>query len=185
MPNQLCCASCLWSSDRSANWWGHDTAVDYDEEEDSFNVDCGSADDDLIGEVPWHIQVSLMTKNQQMVPSSGGCKTKWYGLVSTGNERGKFVTESRAIQKHIDETRKRQQRTQQKQRNNEIASKTSKMTDIRSFLVRKTTMYPSVQVLLTPSIRLNFDEELQTLSEELDEAVMHMRRSSSNTSVVA
>ena len=126
-----------------------------------------------------------MTTNQQMVPSRGGGKTKWYGLVSKGNERGKFANESRAIQKHTDKTRKRQQRTQQKQRNNEIASKTSKMTDIRSFLVRKTTMYPSVQVLLTPSIRLNFDEELQTLSEELDEAVMHMRRSSSNTSVVA
>ena len=52
MSNQLCCVSCLWSSDRSANWWGHDTAVEYDEEEDSFDVDCGSADDDLIGEVP-------------------------------------------------------------------------------------------------------------------------------------
>ncbi len=52
MPNQFCCASCLWSSDRSANWWGPDSAIDYDEEEDFFDVDCGSADDDLIEEYP-------------------------------------------------------------------------------------------------------------------------------------
>ncbi len=75
--NQLCCASCLWSSDRSANWWGQDTEIDSDEE-DSFDVDSGLADDELIAEVPWHIQVSLMRNNQKMEPSRGGGKTKWY-----------------------------------------------------------------------------------------------------------
>ncbi len=70
MSDQLCCASCLWSSDRSANWWGQDTDIECGEEEDSFDFHWGSVDDDLIEEVPWHIQVSLMKKNHKMVPST-------------------------------------------------------------------------------------------------------------------
>ncbi len=125
-----------------------------------------------------------MKNKQQMVPSSGGGKTKWQGMVSKGNERRKFATESRVMKKHIDNNRKRQQREQQKQRNNEAASKRTKIADIRIFLVRKTTMYPSVQALRSPS-RLNFGEELQTLSEKLDSAaVMHMRCTSSQTGEV-
>jgi hypothetical protein len=98
MSNQLCCASCLWSSDRSANWWGQDTEIASDEE-DSFDVDIDSADDKLIEEVPWHIQVSLMRDNQIMQPSRGGGKTKWYSMVTKGNERGTFVNESKTVKK--------------------------------------------------------------------------------------
>jgi hypothetical protein len=147
MSNQLCCASCLWSSERSANWWGTETDISADEE-DSFNVDCGSADEMLIEDVPWHLKVALMKKNQEMVRSSGGGKTNWYGMVSKGNERGKFVNECIAMKKHLDSVRKRQQREQQKQRDNEAASKRTKIGDIRVCLVRKTTIYPSVQALL-------------------------------------
>jgi hypothetical protein len=97
LSDQLCCASCLWSSDRSANWWGQDTDIDCGEEDDSF---------DVVEEVPWHIQVSLMKINQQLVPSRGGGKTKWYGMVSSkGNDSGKFVNESKAVIKYIDKMR--------------------------------------------------------------------------------
>jgi hypothetical protein len=109
MSNQLCCSSCLWSSDRSANWWGNDTEIASDEE-DSFDVDSGSADDELIAEVPWHIQVSLMRNNQKMEPSRGGGKTKWYSMVTKGNKRGTFVSESKAVKNLTDKMRKREQR---------------------------------------------------------------------------
>jgi hypothetical protein len=50
-------------------------------------------------------------------------------------------------------------------------------SDIRYFLIRKTTMYPSVQALLSaPRLNeLDFNAELQDLQEDLDAAVVQMR----------
>jgi hypothetical protein len=71
----------------------------------------------------------------------------------------------------MDNKQKRQDREKHKEEANEAGLERTKLHDIRKYLVRKTTMYPSVQALLCPP-RLNFDEELQTLREELDSAVM-------------
>ena len=130
----------MWSFDRSANWWGRDTEIASDEE-DSFDVDSGSADDELIAEVPWHIQVLLMKNNQKMEPSRGGGKTKWYSMVTKGNERGTFVNESKAVKKLTDKTRKREQRRLKNGecKKNEAMFNRQTIPDIRYFLIRKTT----------------------------------------------
>ena len=127
-----------------------------------------------------------MKTNQEMVPSSGGGKTKWYGMVSKGNESGKFVNESKAMTKYIDKMRKRERTAQHKTKKNEAVSHRTNAPDIRNFLVRRTTMYPSVQALLCASrlTELDFNVELQDLREELDAAVVCMRSTLCNNSAV-
>ena len=77
--NQLCCDSCLFCPARSESWWGcaSDRAL---EEDDSFEIDLGSADDTLRDQVPWHVTFSGMKSNQKLVPSTGGSKRKYYSM---------------------------------------------------------------------------------------------------------
>jgi hypothetical protein len=179
MCNQLCCNPCLFCPTRSASWWGNETDFPL-EEEASFDIDAGKADETLQEEVPWHIMVSVMKSNQKLVPSTGGSKTKYYSMVTNGNVSRKWENECKAVRMEMDNKRKRQERKKQKEEANEAGLKRTKLHDIRKYLVKKTTMYPSVQALLFPP-RLNFDEELQTLREEPDAAVMHMRCTSFKT----
>jgi hypothetical protein len=70
-------------------------------------------------------------------------------MVSKGNDNRKFVNESKVMIKYMDKMRKREQTMQQKTKKNEaMSNRANATTDIRNFLVRRTTMYPSVQALL-------------------------------------
>ena len=92
MCNQLCCNSCLFCPTRSASWWGSETDFTL-EEEASFDIDAGEADETLQEEVPWHIMVSVMKSNQKLVPSTGGSKTTYYSMVTNGNVSRKCKNE--------------------------------------------------------------------------------------------
>ncbi len=174
--NQLCCNSCLFNPERSASWWGHETDLVL-EEEDSFDIDTGEADEELRQEVPWHVTLSLMKSNQILVPSTGGSKTKYYNMVSSGNVSRKWKHESMAVQREMDNKRKREERQLQRKQADAAALKKMKPRDIRNFfgtnkLDLTTSMYPSVLALLSPP--LNFTEELEDLQEELNTAVTLM-----------
>ena len=176
--NQLCCKSCLFSPDRTASWWGDETDLAL-EDEDSFDIDTGEADEELRQEVPWHVTLSLMKSNQKLVPSTGGSKTKYYNMVSSGNVSRKWKNESMAVQREMDNKRKREERQIQRKQADAAALKKMKPRDIRDFFGTNksdltTSMYPSVLAL--PSPPLNFTEELQDLQEELNTAVTLMRR---------
>jgi hypothetical protein len=159
--NQLCCDSCLFCSASSESWWGYasDLAL---EEEDSFDIDPGAADDTLREEVPWHVMVSAMKSNQKLVPSTGGSK------------RNFFRHESKAVRMEVDKKRKQEERNRKTKEADQAELKRTKPRDIHNFFgtmkVKLTaSMYPSVLALLSSSP--NFTEELQDLREELDAAV--------------
>jgi len=168
----------LFCPARSESWWGSATDLAL-EEEDSFDIDSGAADDTLREEVPWHVMVSAMKSNQKLVPSTGGSKRKYYSMVTTGNISRKFSHESKAVRMEVDNKRKREERNRQKKEAGEAAVARSKPSDIRNYfgttkLNLTASMYPSVLALLSPSP--NFTEELQDLRKELDAAVALLRR---------
>ncbi len=153
---------------RSESWWGCATDLSL-EEEDSFDIDPGAADDTLREIVPWHVMVSAMKNNQKLVPSTGGSKKKDFCMVTTGNISRKFNHESKAVRMEVDNKRKREERNRKQKEADEAAFKRTTPCDIRNFFGTKkfnltASMYPSVLALLSPSP--NYTEELLDLREE-------------------